>query len=83
MWLGFELLPAHLVVTALLGLVLLGVLLVLRALTGGLATVTDRMIGSWSPPEVLRRGANVPYGIAIAASAASLTTNAPPHLWWF
>ncbi|MGH6944733.1 MAG: prepilin peptidase [Geminicoccaceae bacterium] len=83
MWLGFGLLPAHLVATSLLGLALVGVLLVLRALTGGLATATDRVIGPWSPPEVLRRGANVPYGVAIAASAALLASSAPPALWLF
>ena len=83
LWLGLDLVPAHLVCTALLGLVLLGALLVGRGLASRIWPGTDGPPDRPQPPRVLRRGMAVPYGVAIAGSAALLSGRVPEPLWWF
>lgn len=73
LWTGLQLLPLHLVCTAILGLVLIPLLLSLRQ-------VRVRVVPSCpapaarSPwlPEALLPGRSMPYGIAIAGSAGAV-----------
>lgn len=68
LWTGLERLPMHLVGTAVFGLALVPILLLLRE-------AHRRLAPSWHPaiaailPQALLPGRSIPYGVAIAVSA--------------
>ena len=79
LWVGFDLLLYHLFFTALIGVGLLLVLSVLRRLLRP-ALVAVPPGHAWMP-RFLESGKAVPYGVAIAISAAGLGNHLPSGLW--
>jgi prepilin peptidase CpaA len=80
LWLGFGLLPHHVLLTAVLGLGLALVLLVLRRVLMPVMVAGAPRGEAWLP-RGLQDGQPIPYGIAIAASALVLAGALPPNLW--
>jgi prepilin peptidase CpaA len=76
LWLGPSLLMPHLLATSLLGLGLMLVLLALRRWGPSPAAAGWRRV-----PAALLPGKRIPYGVAIAASAAILALRLPPTFW--
>jgi prepilin peptidase CpaA len=77
LWLGPSLLVPHLLATSLLGVGLMLVLLALRRWSPLPAAGEQRR----RVPAALLPGKRMPYGVAIAASAAILALRLPPTLW--
>lgn len=74
LWTGLELLPLHLVWTAILGLLLVPLLLSIRQVRVRLAPSgpTAAATRPWLPDAFLP-GRSIPYGVAIAGSAAAVS----------
>lgn len=72
-WLGMALLMPHLLLTSVAGLVLMLLLVAMRRWLP--STAPERL------PAALRPGRRIPYGVAIAASAAFLVHALPPQHW--
>lgn len=80
LWLGFGLLAYHVLLTAVLGLGLALVLLVLRRVLVPVMVAAAPLGEQWLP-RGLQDGQPIPYGVAIAVSALILAGGLPGHLW--
>jgi prepilin peptidase CpaA len=81
LWMGPGLILPHLVLMALLGLGLMLVLLGCRYGLKGLRRLAPERVGRLALPAVLEPGRAVPYGVAIAASAAWLSLRGDGAMW--
>ncbi len=79
LWAGFALMPALLVYMSLAGGVLTLTLLVTRHLVAALAPAPSAA-GGIEVPKLFRKGAKIPYGVAIACGALLIGLDLP-YLW--
>jgi prepilin peptidase CpaA len=81
LWMGPGLILPHLVLTAFLGLGLMILLLACRYGLKALRRLAPARVGRLPLPTLLEPGRTVPYGVAIAGSAAWLSLRGGAPMW--